>query len=542
MHHDKALFKAVWDNDEETLVQYLERGRDPNQRMPDEGSTGVLREGGVSIIRFIASGVAIGGVVAAPKTKGAGLMVAAPGIFLYKLLEEKAIHFDQSGWTPMHVAAFCGHIPMISRLHEYGGSLDQKDEHGRKPEDVAMGNLVDKTLGGILKKVGIQEKIYEDTVQRLKDLSNKKVHFFPFNEIKSYIKLDNYLGGGAYGKVYRGRWQGDEVALKVMVGHLEEKNIQEFHKEAKLMTALSHPNIVRVYGACLDRHPALAMELMDGNLQKLLEEKELVWSRRIEISLQITQGLIYLHQKGIVHRDIKSFNIMLDKQGNARLGDLGLSERIKNTLGTCGSLGTAAFGKREAKAGAAGTLLWMAPELLVITSPLPEFTKACDVYSLGMVFLEIASRRIPWADIIDKIQLAVFTTHLKSGILPFPDQPKDCPDKYYKLMCSCCAFNPIDRPKLQDVQKTLMEIKAELAKKPSIVRYHESRQYRLQEERLPQQQMPAQLSPSIALEQKKLDSEQDRIHAEQPKKSHQSPQESAQSHASNSDDWRCRIS
>src|SRR5262249_41509438 len=119
-----------------------------------------------------------------------------------------------------------------------------------------------------------------------------------------------------------------------------------------------------------------------GSLYQLLRTgQDLPWPIRFQIALDVSYGLRDLHERAILHRDLKSLNILLDDRLRAKLTDFGLAKLKQETAATKAS---------EAK----GTPQWMAPELF---EDEPQMTEKSDVYSLGMVLWELASRQVPYA-------------------------------------------------------------------------------------------------------------------------------------------------
>jgi len=203
------------------------------------------------------------------------------------------------------------------------------------------------------------------------------------------LSYGDVLGEGGFGTVYQGTWQHSTVAIKQLKQQsLTEDSVAELHAEATVMSQLHNPHIVQFYGFCFESpHFALVMEYMpDGSMYGLLHsDQPLTWDARTQMGIDVGAGLEYLHQQDILHRDLKSMNVLLYQQAGAyrcKLTDFGLSKVKTET-------------KLTTTVGGKGTLAWMAPELFerrAIYSP------ASDVYSYAIVLWELASRAIPFAD------------------------------------------------------------------------------------------------------------------------------------------------
>jgi tRNA A-37 threonylcarbamoyl transferase component Bud32 len=260
------------------------------------------------------------------------------------------------------------------------------------------------------------------------------------------------LGEGTFGVVYRGTWTatGREVAIKQMkMQQLSEKNLRELKKEAAIMAGLKDSNITILYGLCLDPGKvSLVMEYFPKlSLFHLLQSpEELPWSWRLSLMLDILQGLSYLHHKGVLHRDLKSLNVLIDDRGRGKLTDFGLS-RIK-TLST--SLGT------QSK-HAVGTLRWMAPELLDDEHE-PVYSNASDVYGAGIVIWELTSRQIPYEKLATDAQVIrwVVDKDKRETI------PPECINEHREiadLIESSWKKEPAARPKAAEVVARLLALK-----------------------------------------------------------------------------------
>ena len=248
------------------------------------------------------------------------------------------------------------------------------------------------------------------------------------------IERGTILGEGGFGVVYRGKWSHIDVAVKQLkVARLSEKALTEFRTEAELHGALRHANVVQLYAVCLEAAKyCMVMELMsNGSLFNVLHNgRELPWSLRLSIAKDIAVGLNYLHSRGILHRDLKSLNVLLDDRMRAKLSDFGLSTLKSESSSTT----TAAKGK-----SAVGTVQWMAPELFKRGTKKSELS---DIYALGMTLWELASREIPFKD--GDGNEAVIIKWITDG--EQEKIPEDTPKPFAALIARCWAQRAEDRP------------------------------------------------------------------------------------------------
>jgi len=193
---------------------------------------------------------------------------------------------------------------------------------------------------------------------------------------------DRKLGQGGFGAVYKGYF-GDldlQVAVK-KISRGSRQGKKEYVTEVKVISQLRHRNLVKLLGWCHDKGEFLLIyEFMpNGSLDSHLFGKRtpLSWGARHKIALGLASGLLYLHEEWercVVHRDIKSSNVMLDSSFNVKLGDFGLAKLMDHELG-------------PQTTGLAGTFGYLAPEY-VSTG---RASKESDVYSFGIVVLEITT-------------------------------------------------------------------------------------------------------------------------------------------------------
>lgn len=194
----------------------------------------------------------------------------------------------------------------------------------------------------------------------------------------------NKIGEGGFGPVYKGVLSdGSEIAVKQLSSKSKQGN-REFVTEIGMISALQHPNLVKLYGCCIEGNQMLLIYeyLINNSLARALFGKEnqrlnLDWATRQKICIQVARGLAYLHEESvlkIVHRDIKATNVLLDKDLNAKISDFGLA-RLDEEENT------------HISTRIAGTIGYMAPEYAMRG----YLTDKADVYSFGIVALEIVS-------------------------------------------------------------------------------------------------------------------------------------------------------
>ncbi|GMF31687.1 unnamed protein product [Phytophthora lilii] len=194
--------------------------------------------------------------------------------------------------------------------------------------------------------------------------------------------VQEFISSGAFGEVYKGVYNGETVAVKTMA------DVDTFMKEIKMATAMNHPNIVQFIGVACDAQEkfCFVMEYMDGgdlrtllNLYKEQHHPIGFDCAKIKIALHVAHALAYLHyfDVPIIHRDLKSNNILLNQELGAKLTDFGVSrERVVGPM-----------------TAEVGTSLWMAPEVM-IGNPYDE---KADMFSFGVVLSELSMHSLPYS-------------------------------------------------------------------------------------------------------------------------------------------------
>lgn len=198
------------------------------------------------------------------------------------------------------------------------------------------------------------------------------------------------IGEGGFGTVYRGIFAGNKLcAIKKLKKEIlsDEKIAKQFTMEHTTLSKLKHPNLVGLYGYSYDGSSlCLVFEyLPNGSLNECLsckdgQQKPLQWPTRIRIAQGAAQGICFLHRNGHIHRDIKSANILLDEQYNAKMGDFGLVKALPQQH----TGGATAHASMATTTTVIGTQVYMAPEAMY-----GKFSTLSDSFSFGVVLLEL---------------------------------------------------------------------------------------------------------------------------------------------------------
>ncbi|XP_063162824.1 mitogen-activated protein kinase kinase kinase 21 isoform X2 [Candoia aspera] len=275
-----------------------------------------------------------------------------------------------------------------------------------------------------------------------------------------HLELQEIIGVGGFGKVYRAIWKGQEVAVKAARQDPDEDimaTAQSVKQEAKLFSMLKHSNIIELHGVSLQEpNLCLVMEFARGGpLNRVLSgtfptTSGSHWGRRIpphilvNWAVQIARGMLYLHEEAIVpilHRDLKSSNILLlEKIEN---------DDIHNKTLKITDFGLAREWHRTTKMSTAGTYAWMAPE--VIKSSM--FSKGSDLWSYGVLLWELLTGEVPYRG-IDGLAVA-YGVAVNKLTLPIPST---CPEPFAKLMKECWAQDPHIRPSFTMILEQLTAI------------------------------------------------------------------------------------
>lgn len=263
----------------------------------------------------------------------------------------------------------------------------------------------------------------------------------------------NCLGSGSFGDVFSGIYKGEKIAVKLIrippsVDAIRYKSIIErLKREASVMARMSiHPNILHLHGFDLEGSPPmLALELMDITLYAALRSPERYENLKpLNLMKGIASAIEFLHLQGIVHRDIKSLNILLSKDSTvAKLSDFG--EAKAKGLQSTTMHGSTLVGSAARSHG--GTVAYHSPEILL--GRLAGASRKADMYAYGVVLWECSTRRIPFEKKreYDIIRLAIDET--RRFLLDIPEIHSMRSEEAKRLLTvakMCLARFPKDRP------------------------------------------------------------------------------------------------
>ncbi|KAJ0648866.1 putative protein kinase RLK-Pelle-DLSV family [Helianthus annuus] len=286
-----------------------------------------------------------------------------------------------------------------------------------------------------------------------------KTFSYSFKQLKiatDNFKASNKIGEGGFGPVYKGTLSdGTVVAVKQLSSRSKQGN-REFLNEIGVISCLQHPNLVKLYGGCIEGDQLLLVyEYMENNslANALFDENGLMldWPTRFNICIGIARGLAFLHDESrlkIVHRDIKATNVLLDKDLNPKISDFGLARLHEDD-------------KSHVSTRVAGTIGYMAPEYALWG----HLSDKADVYSYGVVVLEIVSgknntSRVPINDCFCLLEWACRLETSKQYDKLFDERLESTINKQeaetvVKVALSCTNGSPSMRPTMSEVVNML---------------------------------------------------------------------------------------
>ncbi|GAB2222902.1 hypothetical protein Droror1_Dr00017033 [Drosera rotundifolia] len=246
---------------------------------------------------------------------------------------------------------------------------------------------------------------------------------------------------GASGKLYRGTYEGEEVAIKLLErpeNDIEKAQVmeQQFQQEVMMLATLRHPNIVRFIGAC--RKPMVWCIVTEyakgGSVRQFLTKRQnrsVPLKLAVKQALDVARGMAYVHGLGLIHRDLKSDNLLIFSDKSIKIADFGVARIEVQT---------------EGMTPETGTYRWMAPEMIQHR----PYTQKVDVYSFGIVLWELITGMLPFQN-MSAVQAAFAVVN--KGVRPVI--PNDCLPVLTEIMTRCWDANPDVRPPFSDVVQML---------------------------------------------------------------------------------------
>ncbi|TMW55081.1 hypothetical protein Poli38472_013843 [Pythium oligandrum] len=287
----------------------------------------------------------------------------------------------------------------------------------------------------------------------------------PFRIAQVEIHLVEKVAKGGFGVIYSATFRGRDVAVKQLLPEKAKNNnaIKSFMDEIRMCAKLDHPKIVQFVGIAWSSlmDIAVVIEFMAGGdlasaLQTQKKADPQFWyeptsthKSKTLLALDTIEALVYLHsfESPVIHRDLKARNVLLTADGEAKLSDFGISREM--TLD-------------ETMTGEIGTVAWIAPEVLQGE----RYSEKADIYSFGVLLVEIDTGRHPYSKDIDNEESArMSTSHtntriammVSAGVLK-PGPSRNCPRRVKELITRCLNYDPDERPTAVELHFELRKI------------------------------------------------------------------------------------
>ncbi|KAH0461750.1 hypothetical protein IEQ34_009325 [Dendrobium chrysotoxum] len=263
------------------------------------------------------------------------------------------------------------------------------------------------------------------------------------------LNMGEPFAQGAFGKLYRGTYNGEDVAIKLLEkpeNDPERAQLmeQQFAQEVMMLANLKHPNVVRFIGACRKQMVwcIVTEYAKGGSVRQFLmrrQNRSVPLKIAVRQALDVARGMAYVHGLGFIHRDLKSDNLLIFGDKSIKIADFGVARIEVQT---------------EGMTPETGTYRWMAPEMIQHR----PYTQKVDVYSFGIVLWELITGMLPFQN-MTAVQAAFAVVNKCAR----PIIPSECPPALGEIMTHCWDANPDVRPPFADIVKMLENVQGELA-------------------------------------------------------------------------------
>ncbi|XP_018450394.1 serine/threonine-protein kinase STY17 isoform X1 [Raphanus sativus] len=253
------------------------------------------------------------------------------------------------------------------------------------------------------------------------------------------LKIEKKVACGSYGELYKGTYCSQEVAIKILKPErVNTEMLREFSQEVYIMRKVRHKNVVQFIGACT-RSPNLCIvtEFMArGSIYDFLHKQKGVFKLQslLKVALDVSKGMNYLHQNNIIHRDLKTANLLMDEHEVVKVADFGVA-RVQTQSGVM--------------TAETGTYRWMAPEVIEHK----PYDHRADVFSYAIVLWELLTGELPYS-YLTPLQAAVGV--VQKGLRP--KIPKETHPKLTQLLEKCWQQDPAQRPDFAEIIEMVNQV------------------------------------------------------------------------------------
>ncbi|KAK7283770.1 hypothetical protein RIF29_13516 [Crotalaria pallida] len=255
----------------------------------------------------------------------------------------------------------------------------------------------------------------------------------------SCLRYEKQIASGSFSDVYKGTYHNQDVAIKVLKnGNLNENIPREFAQEVFILSKIQHKNVIELIGACT-KPPNLYIvtEYMSGGCMYdflHMQKGILTLPSLLKVAIDVSEGLSYLHQNDIIHRDLKASNLLMGEKGVVKIADFGVA-RLLDPAGIM--------------TAETGTYRWMAPEVIEHK----PYSHKADIFSFGIILWELLTGKLPYEN-LTPLQAAIGV--VQKGLRP--EIPRDTHPKLVELLHHCWHQDPSFRPDFSEILKFLQHI------------------------------------------------------------------------------------